>query len=576
MKIKTRFGDLINWQKKHRMLLYLALVMIIIAGLIFMNFTFTLYIARSKIQATNLTESFKNTAYFAIFILGILLIFMAYCRSVLSNLALSEEKNKLIVISRKLSESEELFRKVFEQAPIGIAIVDNYRLISTINPVYEEITGRSRAEWSALDWTEITYPDDLQEDLDNFAKFKSGLIDGYAMNKRFIRPDSSVVWVKMIIAQLPFGNQTGQNQEHLCLIEDINDQKKKEEEIRYLNDHDYLTGLYNRRYYEEEKKRLDSAGDLPISVIIGDINGLKLINDAFGHAVGDRLIEDTARILLSCCREQDILARTGGDEFFILMPGTGRDEALAMLKKIQKACDDECFNNEVNYINISLGFNTREKIEEDMDQVIKTAEDYMYKRKLLEHKSSHSAIIATMKSTMFAISQETEEHANRLVALAQIIGRKLELSQTELDELVLLATLHDIGKLGIDGHILNKADKLTDAEWAGMKKHPEIGYRIAMSTPELMPIAEYILRHHECWDGTGYPDGLTEDDIPLFSRILAVIDAFDAMTTNRIYRQAISKEAAIDEITRNAGTQFDPNIVKIFIDETSVGYLILR
>lgn len=355
------------------------------------------------------------------------------------------------------------------------------------------------------------------------------------------------------------------------MIEDIGDQKKKEQEIRYLNDHDYLTGLYNRRYYEEEKKRLDSAGNLPISVIIGDINGLKLINDAFGHTAGDRLIEDTARILLSCCREQDILARTGGDEFFILMPGTGRDEALAMLKKIQKACDDECFNNEVHYINISLGFNTREKIEEDMDQVIKTAEDYMYKRKLLEHKSSHSAIIATMKSTMFAISQETEEHANRLVALAQIIGRKLELSQTELDELVLLATLHDIGKLGIDGHILNKADKLTDAEWAGMKKQPEIGYRIAMSTPELMPIAEYILRHHECWDGTGYPNGLKEDDIPLFSRILAVIDAYDAMTTDRIYRQAISEEAAIDEIKRNAGTQFDPNIVRIFIDEMSGG-----
>ena len=571
MKIKARFGDLFNWQKNHRMLLYLALVIIIIAGLIFMSYISMLYIARSKIQATNLTETFKYTAYSAIFVLGILLIFLAYYRSVLSNIALSEEKNKLTVISRKLSESEELFRKVFEQAPIGIAIVDNYRLISNINPVFEEITGRSKAELSALDWTEITYPDDLQEDLDNFAKFKSGLIDGYAMNKRFIRPDGSVVWVKMVVAPLSFGNQTGENQEHLCLIEDIDDQKKKEQEIRYLNDHDYLTGLYNRRYYEEEKKRLDSAGNLPISVIIGDINGLKLINDAFGHTAGDRLIEDTARILLSCCREQDILARTGGDEFFILMPGTGRDEALAMLKKIQKACDDECFNNEVHYINISLGFNTKEKIEEDMDQVIKTAEDYMYKRKLLEHKSSHSAIIATMKSTMFAISQETEEHANRLVALAQIIGGKLELSQTELDELVLLATLHDIGKLGIDGHILNKADKLTDAEWAGMKKHPEIGYRIAMSTPELMPIAEYILRHHECWDGTGYPNGLKEDDIPLFSRILAVIDAYDAMTTDRIYRQAISKEAAIDEITRNAGTQFDPNIVKIIIDEMSGG-----
>lgn len=516
-------------------------------------------------------EALKHTAHAAVFVLSLIFIFLVYYRSVLSNEALKQKTNKLMVITRKLSESEELFRRVFEQSPIGIAIVNNYRLMSTMNLVFEEITGRSKTELSALEWTEYTYPDDLPEDLDNFAKFKSGHIDGYTIQKRFIKPDGSPVWVKMIVAPLSYENNTGQIREHLCLIEDISEQKMKEDEIRYLYDHDFLTGLYNRRFYEEAKNRIDCEANLPLSVIIGDINGLKLINDAFGHDAGDRLIKATASILLSCCQEQDILARTGGDEFSILMPETKRDEALAMIEKIQTACNDECNKNDANYVNISLGCNTKERMDENenINRVIKIAEDYMYKRKLLEHKSFHSSIIATMKSTMFAISQETEEHAIRLVALSQIIGRRLQLSRSEMDELELLATLHDIGKLGIDGHILNKAGKLTDAEWTEMNKHPEIGFRIAMSIPELMPIAESILCHHERWDGTGYPNGLKGESIPLLSRILAVIDAYDAMTTDRIYQQAISKEAAIDEIKRNAGTQFDPNIVRIFLDETS-------
>jgi len=294
---------------------------------------------------------------------------------------------------------------------------------------------------------------------------------------------------------------------------------------------------------------------------------LKLINDAFGHEAGDKLIKNAASILSKCCRERDILFRTGGDEFVILMPRTNRQEALLMFHTIQQAFIRESHKRENYYMSISLGFNTKEVPAEDIKKVIKIAEDNMYKHKLLEHKSSHSAIISMIKTTMFNFSNETEAHANRLSELARKIGLKLELSRTEMDELELLATLHDIGKLGIDGHILNKTEPLNEAEWAEMKKHTEIGFRIAMSTQELAPIAYYILSHHERWDGSGYPNGLKGEQIPLLSRILSVIDAYDAMTSKRIYSVAKSREEACDELKKNAGSQFDPHIVDIFLSE---------
>jgi HD-GYP domain-containing protein (c-di-GMP phosphodiesterase class II) len=146
------------------------------------------------------------------------------------------------------------------------------------------------------------------------------------------------------------------------------------------------------------------------------------------------------------------------------------------------------------------------------------------------------------------------------------MGERLRFSNTEMDNMELFSALHDLGKIGIDGSILNKPGKLTEEEWIEMQKHPEIGYRIAMASPELASIAVFILTHHERWDGTGYPQGLKETEIPLHSRILAVVDAYDAMTINRVYRQALTKKEAIDELINNRGSQFDPFMVDLFID----------
>lgn len=351
------------------------------------------------------------------------------------------------------------------------------------------------------------------------------------------------------------------------LVIDISDQKKREEEITYLNYHDVLTGLYNRRYLEEITSKYDQEEFYPLSIIIGDINGLKLINDTLGHIEGDRIIVTIAEILNKCCRKQDVIARTGGDEFYIFLPNTEYEEAEAIMKQIHKTCEiySEANKEDVRHISISLGCGTKKTNMESLMDIMKDAEGNMYRDKLLHNKSLHSSVLSSMKSTLYAKSQETQEHAQRLIDLSKAIGEKMNLTDKQLNELEILSSLHDIGKIGISDALLNKPSRLTNEEWMEMKKHPEIGYRIAMSIPGLAPIAEYILCHHERYDGKGYPQGLKGEEIPVLSRILSIVDAYDAMTSDRSYRKAMSKEEAIEEINKCAGTQFDPNIVEIFL-----------
>jgi len=336
--------------------------------------------------------------------------------------------------------------------------------------------------------------------------------------------------------------------------------------ISFLSYHDYLTGLYNRAYFEEAKLRLDTPGMLPISIIMGDINGLKLINDGFGHPKGDELLVEIANILKSCGRPEDIISRIGGDEFGIILPQTDMQTAQRICSCIYDTCKQYSLHGSSIYPSISLGYATKSSETETLDDILIAAEDSMSKQKLLESRSAHSSIIGSIKVIMFEKSQETEEHAERLVQLSKSIGVAMSLSDDQLNELELLSTLHDIGKMSIPAAILSKPGKLNDEEWREMKKHPEVGFRIAQATSELVPIAKYILCHHERWDGKGYPQGLVGEQIPLLSRIVSIADSYDAMTNDRAYRAAMTKKEAAEEIKKCSGTQFDPEITQLFLN----------
>ncbi|MEN6351161.1 MAG: diguanylate cyclase [Syntrophomonas sp.] len=345
-------------------------------------------------------------------------------------------------------------------------------------------------------------------------------------------------------------------------VRDITEQKKAEEKIKYLSFFDKLTGVYNRAFFEEEFKRLDTPRQLPLSLIIADVNGLKLVNDAFGHYAGDGLLKEVASILKSCCRKEDVVARWGGDEFVILLPLISSQAALSICDRIKSACLNS--NSSPFQVSVSLGLATKIDPEQNSHAILKEAEDKMYRNKLLENKSTRSSFITSLEETLWARSHETEEHCRRMRTMVEIFGKSLGLLGSELDSLILLAALHDIGKIAIPSSILENPKGLSSQEWEAIKKHPEIGYRIVLSSPELAGIADAILTHHERWDGKGYPLGLKGDNILLMSRILTIVDAYDVMLNGRPYKQAVSQDAVLQELRRCAGHQFDPTLVSVF------------
>lgn len=345
---------------------------------------------------------------------------------------------------------------------------------------------------------------------------------------------------------------------------DITKQKLDRERLKYLSYTDILTGAKNRTCFEEREQKLSKEEYLPLGIIMGDANGLKLVNDTFGHSEGDNLLIQITNVLKESCENIGEVFRVGGDEFVILVPNSSQKQCEEIIRDIANRCKD--YKNDLFKISISLGLSIRNNVEEDLYKNLKEAEDKVYRQKLLQKQSIKSSILSSLKMGLGAKSAETEEHTERVALNAVKVGEKLELELSIIDELKIVAELHDIGKIGIREDILLKPGKLTNEEFEIMKTHTEKGYRIIKASSELRNVAESVLYHHERWDGKGYPMGLKGEEIPLVSRIISVVDAYDVMTNDRNYKKAISKTMAVKELLRCSGSQFDPVIVKALIE----------
>lgn len=482
---------------------------------------------------------------------------------------ITERKN----LEKTLFEEKELLRITLMSVGDGVITTDRYGKINLINQVAAQLTGWKIEEALDKPFDEVFHLicDLKRKRCENvLAKvLKTGEPIELASEMILVSREGKEVPVENTVA--PIKDEEGSVVGIVVIFRDFTERKRKQEKIEYLSFHDSLTGLYNRGFFEEELERLDVGRNLPLTMVVADVNGLKLTNDAFGHAAGDRLLQKAAEIFKKECRKDDIIARIGGDEFIILLPHTDSKQASGLVKRINESLARG--KVEANgilaplFLSISFGWDCKMVEEEDISVVFKRAEDYMYRRKLLESTSMRHEMIRRITQALNKNSEIEYNHSLRVSQLCEDIGRALGLNAEDIKELRVAGLLHDVGKIILPDRILNMSDDLTEEEWFEIRRHVESGYRILGSVSEFAPLAEYVLAHHERWDGLGYPKGLKGEEIPLQARIIALAESYDAMTGLQSYRKVLNEEEAVAEIVKNAGTQFDPQVARVFVEE---------
>ena len=459
-------------------------------------------------------------------------------------------------VNQKLRESEAKYRNVVERANDLILLIQDYR-IEYANSTAIRVLGYSAKELIGSDCTQYLLPETLRAFRSVYEKSLHAENESAIYETIMLTKAGEQVHTEFNCGGISYQGEGAL----LVIIRDITERKHADAQIRELSFHDKLTGLYNRAYFEEEIVRLDTPRQLPISLIMGDVNGLKLANDTFGHSVGDEQLVGIANLLRFACRKEDIISRWGGDEFLVLLPQTPIEVAEGICQRIREACKQS--DDRLIQLSISLGVATKTDEDTPIAAVLSTAEERMYECKLSESKEARHNMLLSLENLLAVKSTETKEHTRRMEGMGQSFGQALGLSSYMIDQLSQLALVHDIGKIATPEQILNKVGALTDDEWAVMRKHPETGYRIATTSPELSHIAVGILHHHEWWNGNGYPEGLAGEEIPLICRIITIIDAYDVMR----YIKGTSRSAVIAELKQCAGTQFDPALVQVFTEQ---------
>lgn len=446
----------------------------------------------------------------------------------------------------------------------GVIVTDNMGIIEIISPKAEFICSLISSDVLGKPLSEVlkVYSEDgnlIHLCKDNYGKNQCTL--PFTGRGFLLQADSSKREIELYIAPIIVNESIVEG--NTIVLRDITEKMRAEEEIQFLTYHDKLTGLYNRRYFEQELIMMDKPDNYPLSIVIGDVNGLKLTNDAFGHKAGDKLLSLAADSLQRVCRVQDVLARWGGDEYIMLLPHTTGAEAAQIIQEV--TCNNKGeFIDSIN-LSISLGYATKYDDSENIDTVIKQADDMMYKEKLSISRSVKNRTVNIILQTLYVKNEPEREHAKGVSRLMNFLEGSLNLTKSQITDLRVLGQIHDIGKITIDDSILNKEGKLTEQEFEIVKRHSDKGYQIIKASPELMYLADEVLSHHERYDGLGYPRGLKRDEIPKLARILAVADAVEAMLSDRPYRKALTLEETIQELKANSGTQFDPEVVNIFL-----------
>ena len=465
----------------------------------------------------------------------------------------------------RIHHSEEILRQTLVSVGDAVITVNDEGTIDFMNPIAEAITGWSSGEAKAMALDKVL----LIEDFDWMTLNKEKLFEDQnvielGMDTVFIDRRGSKTYIELSAAPIKSTKQVIEG--YVIVFRDASKKKEEHKKIEYMSYHDQLTGLYNRRYFEEALIVIDKEENLPISVIFTDVNGLKMINDAFGHDAGDELIQLFAKVLSEHLRFADKISRIGGDEFVILLPNAGEEESAKLITRINSALAVKQFM--ALPISISIGSATKNIINDPLRDVIKRAEVSMYEEKLLMAPERKKADIHQIAEKLFDLFPTERSHSEHVSKIAETIGRGMGMAESDIDKLILAGRYHDIGKIACSGEILKKPNTLTYDQRQEVRKHPEIGFRLLSESMAYREIAEIVKCHHENIDGSGYPIGLTGEAIDLKAQIIRVAESYDTLVSGRSYQLAVSKREALEEMSNHIGTWYDREVFQIL--ETAV------
>jgi diguanylate cyclase (GGDEF)-like protein/PAS domain S-box-containing protein len=462
-------------------------------------------------------------------------------------------------VREEATRSEQRFRGAFEGAPIGMILFTfggDEGGVTQVNGAMCDITGRSAEDLQGGRMEGLIHPDDEAAAHEAFQRMASGEEARPQVEIRYIHADGHTVWVSVSLSLLREGHGLAQ-------VQDITERKLATEELADLVLQDPLTGLGNRRaLLADLQARLDQAtAEAPLMLQLFDLDGFKTYNDTYGHPAGDALLTRMAQRLRDGLEGRATAYRMGGDEFCVLSLLECEDlERIALTATHALSERGEGFHVTASYGSVKLPIEAATATE-----ALREADRRMYARKSLDSRSSAGRQSAdVLLSILSERNQELGVHLDEVTALAEAVADRLGMSDDALAPLLQAASLHDVGKAAIPDEVLHKAGPRDDAEWAFMRRHTVIGERILASAPALTRASKLVRWSHERFDGTGYPDKLAGEDIPLESRIIAVCDAYDAMVSDRPYRAPLTSVQALAELRRCSGTQFDPEVVDVF------------
>lgn len=359
----------------------------------------------------------------------------------------------------------------------------------------------------------------------------------------------------------PIFDHDGRMQGYVYVFRDIGERQRKQKEIEFLSFHDLLTGVYNRRYFDLKCREFVEEGDYPLTIIVADVNALKLTNDAFGHVTGDKLIRSFAHVLKSVAKEQEYIFRIGGDEFVLLLPFKEYHQGMDVIEAM-KSTLSRTFVGSIP-LSAAFGCYTCENSEMQIEEAFRQADEAMYKNKLKENEAVKMGIIDSILDSNQHMFWNQSNEIQQVLLCCNAIGESLHFSPIELNRLQKAATIYNIGYSTLDQSVVSKEDELNSKEWDEIRKHPMAGYHMLKNLSVYADIAEIILEHHENIDGSGYPRGLMENQIQKETLVLSAVSDYYSMCNDRPYRSAMTSETAITRMREGIGKRYREDVIEL-------------